>query len=218
MLTRERMSSKTAAIEPTGPPVEELGAGETRREEILAAATRLFAARGFDGTSTREIAREAGAKHSLLFYHFGSKADLYLAAVLDQLEHLGAKVQDALAAESDPLSRLHAYVEVYYDCFTTREPGLRVCLRELNGLPPDLARQIAEAHNRKSMAALQEIIADGIRLGLFREFDARASAFAITGILHMFLRMRPNTRNTFPPHEAVRQVLDVYCDGLVTRT
>lgn len=213
------MSPKTAAPQRNGHLlVDEAGAGETRREEILAAATRLFAARGFDGASTREIARDAGAKQSLLFYHFGNKADLYLAAVLDQLEHLAANVQVALATANDPVSRLHAYVEVYYDCFTMREPGLAVCLRELSGLPPDLARQIADAHNRKSLAVLQDIIADGIRLGLFRKYDARACAFAITGILHMFLRMRPNTRNSFPPHAAVRQVLDVYCAGLLTGT
>jgi AcrR family transcriptional regulator len=188
---------------------------ESRREEILAAATRLFAERGFDGTSTRDIAREAGAKHSLLFYHFRSKADLYLAAVLEQLEHLAANVQTSLETTDDPAARLRAYVEVYYDCFTNREPGLGVCLRELSGLPPDLARQIADAHNRKSTGKLEEVIAEGIRSGLFRALDARACAAAITGILHMFLRMRPTARNRFAPDEAVRQVMDIYCAGLL---
>jgi AcrR family transcriptional regulator len=211
------MSARAPTVERNDPvEAEEFSSGETRREEILAAATRLFAARGFDGTSTREIAREAGAKHSLLFYHFRSKADLYLAAVLDQLEHLSADVEAALATANDPLSRLSAYVEVYYDCFTTREPGLGVCLRELSGLPTDLARQIAEAHNRQSTGKLEEIIVDGMQAGLFRPLDARACAAAITGILHMFLRMRPSSRNRFAPNEAVRQVLDVYCAGLLT--
>lgn len=219
MLTPERMSPKAAAVQSKSDAlVEEVGAGETRREEILAAATRLFAARGFDGTSTREIAREAGAKHSLLFYHFGSKADLYLAAVLDQLGHLAASIQEALAVASDPVSRLQAYVEVYYECFTTREPGLGVCLRELNGLPPDLARQIADAHNRQTTDELEKILIEGMRTGLFRPLDARACATAITGILHMFLRMSRSRRARFAPDTAVSQVLDVYCDGLVTRT
>lgn len=211
------MASRTATAESHGHlEVAEVGSGETRREEILAAAIRLFAERGFDGTSTREIAREAGAKHSLLFYHFNSKAGLYLAAVLNQLEQLSANIEAALATAHDPMSRLRAYVEVYYDCFTTREPGLGVCLRELSGLAPDLARQIADAHNHQSTGKLEEIIADGIQSGLFRPLDIRACAAAITGILHMFLRMRPSSRNRFPPNEAVRQVLDVYCAGLVT--
>jgi AcrR family transcriptional regulator len=189
--------------------------GETRREEILAAATRLFAARGFDGTSTREIAREAGAKHSLLFYHYRSKGDLYLAAVLEQLEHLSTNLDAALVRASDPVARLSAYVEVYYDCFTTREPGLGVCLRELSGLPADLARQIADAHNRQTTDKLEAIIADGMQTGLFRTLDAHACATAITGILHIFLRMHRSRRTRFAPDAAVRQVLDVYCAGLL---
>ena len=196
-------------------PAEPASSGETRREEILAAATRLFAARGFDGTSTRDIAEQAGAKHSLLFYHFRSKGDLYLAAVLRQLAHLSAALDSALAEARDPVARLSAYVEVYYDCFTTREPGLGVCLRELSGLPPELARQIADAHNRQTTDKLEQIIAEGAQTGLFRTFDAQACATAITGILHMFLRMPRSRRNRFGSNAAVQQVLEVYCAGLL---
>jgi AcrR family transcriptional regulator len=193
----------------------ERGTVESRREEILAAAIRCFAARGFDGTSTREIAREAGAKNSLLFYHFHSKADLYLAAVVDELEQLGASIQAALATATDPLSRLRTFVEVYYECFTVREPGLSVCLRELNGVPADVAEGITVAHNRHSRDVLKAIIADGIREGTFRPLDADACTFAVLGILHMFLRLRPSTRQRFRDNEAVQQVLEVYCAGML---
>ncbi len=221
MLTKDKMhrqsSTAGAAAERNGHlQAEEVSSGETRREEILAAATRLFAARGFDGTSTREIAREAGAKHSLLFYHFRSKGDLYLAAVLSQLQHLSASLDSALAESDDPVARLSAYVEVYYDCFATREPGLGVCLRELNGLPPELARQIADAHNRQTTDKLEQILAQGMQTHQFRRFDAHACATAITGILHMFLRMAPSRRGKFGPDAAVRQVLEIYCAGLLT--
>jgi AcrR family transcriptional regulator len=198
-----------------GLQVEQFASGESRREDILAAAIRCFAARGFHGTSTREIAREAGAKHSLLFYHFHSKADLYRASVVDQLEQLAVQIDAALASATDPVSRLRRFVEVYYECFTAREPGLSVCLRELSGLPTGLAHQISDAHQRHSMGVLQEIIATGMREGVFRPLDAGACAFAITGILHAFLRMRPSTRERFDPNEAVRQVLDVYGAGLL---
>src|SRR5579872_2202726 len=89
---------------------DETSSGETRREEILAAATRLFASRGFDGTSTREIARDAGAKHSLLFYHFRSKGELYLAVVLRQVEHLSANLEASLETGKETVERLSAYV------------------------------------------------------------------------------------------------------------
>ena len=52
------------------------GRGSTRNI-ILAAARSLFAEKGFEGTSTQEIADRAGVNKRLVFYYFGSKEDLY---------------------------------------------------------------------------------------------------------------------------------------------
>ncbi len=51
--------------------------GEERRRSIVESAMPLFARRGFAGTTTREIARQAGVSEALLFQHFPSKAALY---------------------------------------------------------------------------------------------------------------------------------------------
>lgn len=51
----------------------------TSKEDILDAAERLFASRGFDGTSMREIAQEAGVAQALLHYHFKTKEGLFEA-------------------------------------------------------------------------------------------------------------------------------------------
>lgn len=189
---------------------------ESRRDEILAAAIRCFASRGFEGTATREIAREAGAKQPLIFYHFGSKADLYLAAVLDQLDQLRAGLQSALAGLTDDAARLRTFVQVYYDHFTIHEPGLSVCLREISGLPGDLPERIAEAHHGSATGVLEGIIAGGISSGAFRPLDAEGCAFAIIGILQAFLRLRRSTRERLGPQTPVQQVLDIYCVGLLT--
>ncbi len=53
-----------------------------RREQIIEAAVRLFAQYGFDGTSTRQIAREVSITEGLIFHYFPTKADL-LTAVLE---------------------------------------------------------------------------------------------------------------------------------------
>lgn len=57
--------------------------GEQSRERLLAAAMRLFAAGGFNATSTREIALAAGANVAAIAYYFGDKAGLYRAALTD---------------------------------------------------------------------------------------------------------------------------------------
>jgi AcrR family transcriptional regulator len=189
---------------------------ESRREEILAAAIRSFAARGFSGTSTREIAREAGAKQPLIFYHFGSKADLYLAAVFYQLDRLRCGLDEALLGATDDVDRLDRFVRTYYDHFTVHEPGLGVCLRELSGLPDSLPEKIAAAHRDAATATLEEIIRTGTANGTFRPLDPESSMFAIIGILQGFLRLRRSTRHRIGSVQPVQQVLDVYVKGLLT--
>jgi AcrR family transcriptional regulator len=198
------------------PMVEAQRGRESRREEILAAAIRSFALRGFEGTSTREIAREADAKQPLIFYHFGSKADLYLAAVLYQLDRLHEGLDAALAGATDDIDRLNRFVHTYYDHFTVHEPGLGVCLRELSGLPDSLPEKIAAAHRDAATATLEEIIRSGVSNGTFRPLDAESCMFAIIGILQGFLRLRRSTRARIGSVEPVQQVLGVYVKGLLT--
>jgi AcrR family transcriptional regulator len=57
-----------------------------RREQILETALGLFAERGFDGTSTRQIAKEVGIAEGLIFHYFPTKASLLTAILEDRLE------------------------------------------------------------------------------------------------------------------------------------
>ncbi len=57
-------------------------ASEERRQQIVQVAMRLFSERGFNGTTTKEIARAAGVSEAIIFRHFTTKEELY-AAILD---------------------------------------------------------------------------------------------------------------------------------------
>jgi AcrR family transcriptional regulator len=57
-----------------------------RREQILETALELFAAQGFDATSTRQIAKEVGVAEGLIFHYFPTKASLLTAILQDRLE------------------------------------------------------------------------------------------------------------------------------------
>src|SRR5215203_857768 len=57
-----------------------------RREQILASALGLFAVQGFDATSTKQIANEAGIAEGLIFHYFPTKASLLAAILEDRLE------------------------------------------------------------------------------------------------------------------------------------
>ena len=71
--------------EPTEREHKPTAAAQTRREEILDGASRLFAERGYHGSSLRDISREVGISHPGMLHHFASK-DTLLGAVIDRME------------------------------------------------------------------------------------------------------------------------------------
>jgi AcrR family transcriptional regulator len=75
---------------------------EERRRAVLGAAARVFAAHSFAGTTTAEIAREAQVSEPILYRHFASKRELYLACVEDDWCRLRTAIEAEVADEPDP--------------------------------------------------------------------------------------------------------------------
>src|SRR4051812_48537271 len=67
---------------------------EERKASILEAAMKLFAERGFRGTTTREIAAAVGVSEPVLYEHFNTKRDIY-SAIIDHTVNLGTPLLEA---------------------------------------------------------------------------------------------------------------------------
>ena len=72
-----------------------------KQENILEAALRLFASEGYNATSTKKVAKEAGVSEGLIFRHFGNKEGL-LMAILDLGKERFQKVYANIVLQSDP--------------------------------------------------------------------------------------------------------------------
>jgi AcrR family transcriptional regulator len=81
---------------------------------IARTAARLFATRGYDATSVREIVEEAGFKKPTLYYHFGSKEGLAQALLDVPLTALLATFQEIAASDEEPVSVLVRLVEAHF--------------------------------------------------------------------------------------------------------
>src|ERR1700752_797536 len=93
--------------------------------QIMDAAERLVQARGFNGFSYADIARELGVTKAALHYHFASKAELGDALI----DRYAARFLDALATvdveRSDAVDKLRAYAQLYADVF--RDDRMCLC-------------------------------------------------------------------------------------------
>lgn len=90
-------------------PKAEARGGESRREALLDAAAAMFAAKGYDGTSIRDIAGAVGMLPGSMYYHFKSKEDLLIAVYRKGVARFEAAIDEALASTgADPWQAIEA--------------------------------------------------------------------------------------------------------------
>jgi len=92
-----------------------------RRRQIILEAARLFAQKGFDGTSMRDIAAATGILAGSLYHHFTSKEELFVAVHSEGMELLIKTVVDAIEDIDDPWERLAAAAAAH--CTSLLEAG-----------------------------------------------------------------------------------------------
>ncbi len=102
-------------------------------DKVIDAATRAFAASGFEGASVRNICKAAGVNAQAIHYHFGSKEKLYVAVLKrfadEQDAIVGRLVTTAAASVEDLRTRLLFFLDTALE-FWVRTPGLEVAYLE----------------------------------------------------------------------------------------
>jgi AcrR family transcriptional regulator len=164
-------------------------AAADRRQHLVETAISLFTEGSYHGTTTAEIARSAGVSEPILYRHFASKRDLYLAA----LEHVWAKMRESwertLETSSDACAAIEAIGKGHV---SVRSPKLQLAELWVQALSeasedPELKRRL-----RVHMREVHDFVADLVRRGqeqgaiaAERDPDAEAWIMLAGGILGM---------------------------------
>ncbi len=130
------------------------------REEILGCATRLFAGKGFDGTSLKDIADVVGVRKSSLLYHFSSKQKLRLAVLERVLERWNEVLPRLLMAAAGGDQRFDSVMDEVVGFFAEDPDRARLLVREILDRPEDMQRRL-----ETYVGPWVQIVADYIRKG-----------------------------------------------------
>ncbi|WP_061293221.1 TetR/AcrR family transcriptional regulator [Herbidospora cretacea] len=176
------------------------GGGATR-DRILVEASRLFAERGYHGTSTRDIADKVGMRQPSIYSHFATK-HLILAALLDaDLVPARARIRAALDLPGPVAVRLHAYLQVDVAAILSLPYDVRGLYNDDVLRAPELAEQ---AQRRTEIHDLtRNLIDTGIEGGELVPFDTGFVQHAITGLLLEVVRERGAAPSTAPAARAL---------------
>lgn len=135
---------------------------ETRMEEMLQVAARIFAARGYHGTSMDDVASQADISKPLLYRYFGSKDGLYIALIDRAGEHLLAGM-GAVSFDGDPLARAERSVSVILNFIDRYRDFWRVLFSEGLTASTPVAEHVTQLRRRmiaSSNLTFAQIIGD----------------------------------------------------------
>ena len=162
---------------------------ELTRQQILDAALRLFAARGYAGASTKAITETGHVTKPVLYYHFGSKAGLF-RAIVDQNENRLLEVISQIKGEvqSTPERLVEICAAMFqFACDRPEDMSLAVdLLLQGRKLRPPHKRCFGKAQKR--LAVIQEVMEQGKIDGLLsKQIDSRQLAVGFLGMIHLHI-------------------------------
>lgn len=139
------------------------------RAEILSSALSEFAAHGYDGAKVQMIARGAGCNPRLIYHYFGSKDELYLAALRQIYAEIRTREADLNLEALPPREAIVRLTEFTFDFFDSNTPFVSITRSE-NLLRGQFVAQIPEITDRSSplIAKIADVLGRGVAAGVFR--------------------------------------------------
>ena len=164
-------------------------AAADRRRHLVETAIRLFTEGSYRGTTTAEIARAAGVSEPILYRHFASKRDLYLAALEDVWAKTRESWEKKLEAATDACDAIEAIGKGHV---SVRSPKLQLAELWVQALGEASEDPELKRHLRGHMREVHDFVAGLIRRGqeqgaIAKERDADSEAWIMLagGILGM---------------------------------
>ena len=157
---------------------------EERRAAVLETACRVFSRGTYHGTTTAEIARAAGVSEPILYRHFPSKRDLYLACIEETWARTRARWEQALADEPNPAHWLAAMGRAFLEWKEQRAVISNLWLQSLAEASEDpKIRVYVRGHMRKVHAFVADVVRRSQAAGgIHPDRDASAEAWIFLGI------------------------------------
>jgi len=135
-----------------------------RRERLLAAAARVFARQGYDGTSMRDLAKASQMSLAGMYYYVKGKEDLLFHVQQACFEQVSRGAEAALAGAQGPEARLATFIRHHVTFFATHMPEMKVLAHEaesLSGAMLEEVRRLKRAYVDRCAGLLADLDGQG---------------------------------------------------------
>ncbi|TWJ19201.1 TetR/AcrR family transcriptional regulator [Geobacter argillaceus] len=189
------------------------------RSTLMEVGTRLFAERGLNGVSIRELSRAAGASISMISYYFGGKEGLYSAVLREQFVCFD-EIEAIRRQGAEPLAMIEAYIRWTIQRHRSNPYLLRFYTSELTNPTPYFATIVSPAIG-KVIRILMEIVDEGIAGQQFRsDLHPGYGVLALAGMVNYFFLSMLATENLIShspdkDEELIQQYIAIFANGIL---
>lgn len=135
--------------------------------KILHAAELLFADKGFDGTSIRDIAKEAGVNIAMISYYFGSKEKMLETLMLSRMADLKIQLIHLVNQSLSPLEKIEKLIELYIGRICKNRGVYKIIYFELNTQQRSASMEVFTEVKKANLAYIERIIHEGQEKDMF---------------------------------------------------
>lgn len=137
--------------------------------QILEVAETLFAEKGFDGTSIRNIAKEAKINIAMVSYYFGCKESLLHSLIIYRHSDLKLQLENLLQDDLEPIDKINKLIELYINRINNNRGIYRILHFEFSSKKRELSLQPFSELKKENLKSLEIIIHEGQAKGVFRK-------------------------------------------------
>jgi len=180
-----------------------------RRQQLIAVATKQFAKYGYDAATTAAIAVAAGVSEPILYRHFGSKQELFIAITRDVSSRTIDHWKEIIAKIDDPAEQLREIAREFPNHLKKLGDAYRVVHNALTTSRDRKVLRVLREHYKQIEAFFKQIISAGIKRKVFRSSDPTTVSWLLinVGLGYALMTLNLAAFQTFDVEKAIDFVL-----------
>ena len=164
-----------------------------KKPKIIEVAGRLFAEQGYDGTTTVQIVKEAGATEPLLYYHFKDKEDLFTSILVSAFDRVFKKLDNLGVEPSTSVERLEQLISIHFEIVEEMPYeivlALNTCPAKLKD-PDHLCSKNVKRWRDRIKSYLTDCLTEGIRSGEFIDVPVPETVSMLIALINGLIRQQ----------------------------
>jgi AcrR family transcriptional regulator len=186
------------------------------REEILSAAEKVFAAKGFFTTKMTDIANKAEFGTGTLYKYFKSKEDLYFTLIDEKMEEINQLVKAVFSQKMTSIEKIEKVLRLLAEFIERNRDFFRIYISEMNRFEWTIKDDLRKTIYKKMVAynkILSEVIKQGVKEGEFKPMSPLDLTNALMGIVNSLVFEWLISSTPYSLNSKVDNILEIFLRG-----